>query len=156
MSFPADKVGSAGVKVARADAPPLIIEGFPDSLPPNSYATARVIVGVAPGTTFVENQLVVPPQERRRSTHRSSAVCPARLTQQPQTSIGSSVASAIFAKLVKASATPCGRTTIRSCTTAPSPRVRNLRTVRKRRAPHPGSAGACSACSMARVKALAV
>ena len=41
-----DKGGSAGVKVARAEAPPLIIEDSPDYLPPNSYATARVIVGV--------------------------------------------------------------------------------------------------------------
>jgi hypothetical protein len=65
LSFTTDKGkgdngGSAGVKVARADAPPLIIEGSPDYLPPSSYATARVIVGVALGTTFVENQFVVP------------------------------------------------------------------------------------------------
>ena len=46
MTFTADKGGSAGVKVARADAPPLVVEDSPDYLPPNSYATARVIVGV--------------------------------------------------------------------------------------------------------------
>ena len=46
MSFTADKGGSAGVKVARAEAPPLVVEDSPDYLPPNSYATARVIVGV--------------------------------------------------------------------------------------------------------------
>ncbi len=47
MSFGnGDKGASAGVKVARAEAPPLVVEDSPDYLPPNSYATARVIVGV--------------------------------------------------------------------------------------------------------------
>ncbi|MFC0589423.1 TrbI/VirB10 family protein [Novosphingobium aquiterrae] len=46
MSFISDKGGSAGVKVARAETPPLVVEDSPDYLPPNSYATARVIVGV--------------------------------------------------------------------------------------------------------------
>ena len=45
MSFSGDK-GAAGVKVARPDAPPLVVEDSPEYLPPNSYAPARVIVGV--------------------------------------------------------------------------------------------------------------
>jgi conjugal transfer pilus assembly protein TraB len=46
LSFTAEKGGSAGVKLSRADAPPLVVEDSPDYLPPNSYARARVIVGV--------------------------------------------------------------------------------------------------------------
>ena len=46
MTFSADKGSPSGFKVARADAPPLVVEDSPDYLPPNSYATARVIVGV--------------------------------------------------------------------------------------------------------------
>jgi conjugal transfer pilus assembly protein TraB len=38
-----DAPGFVGV---RPDAPPTVIEASPDYLPPNSYATARVIVGV--------------------------------------------------------------------------------------------------------------
>jgi conjugal transfer pilus assembly protein TraB len=45
MSFTGDK-GSAGLKVARAETPPLVVEDSPEYLPPNSYAPARVIVGV--------------------------------------------------------------------------------------------------------------
>lgn len=45
MSFTSDKA-SGGLKAARPDAPPVVIEDSPDYLPPNSYATARVIVGV--------------------------------------------------------------------------------------------------------------
>jgi conjugal transfer pilus assembly protein TraB len=46
MSFTGDKGNTAGLKVARPDAPPLVVEDSPDFLPPNSYASARVIVGV--------------------------------------------------------------------------------------------------------------
>ena len=46
MSFTSDKAGLGGLKSARPDAPPVVIEDSPDFLPPNSYATARVIVGV--------------------------------------------------------------------------------------------------------------
>ena len=46
MNFSGDKGASAGVKLARADVPPLVVEDSPDYLPPNSYARARVIVGV--------------------------------------------------------------------------------------------------------------
>ena len=46
MSFTGDKGNAAGLKVARPDAPPLVVEDSPDFLPPNSYASARVIVGV--------------------------------------------------------------------------------------------------------------
>ncbi|MEJ6008790.1 TrbI/VirB10 family protein [Novosphingobium aquae] len=46
MNFSGDKAGSTGVKLARADVPPLVVEDSPDYLPPNSYARARVIVGV--------------------------------------------------------------------------------------------------------------
>lgn len=45
MSFSGDK-GAVGVKVARPEAPPLVVEDSPEYLPPNSYAPARVIVGV--------------------------------------------------------------------------------------------------------------
>ena len=46
MSFGSDKGQASTPKVARADVPPLVIEDSPDYLPPNSYAPARVIVGV--------------------------------------------------------------------------------------------------------------
>ena len=46
LNFSADKGAGSGIKVARADVPPLVVEDSPDYLPPNSYATARVIVGV--------------------------------------------------------------------------------------------------------------
>lgn len=46
MSFTSDKANTGGLKSARPDAPPVVIEDSPDYLPPNSYATARVIVGV--------------------------------------------------------------------------------------------------------------
>ena len=45
MNFTGDK-GGAGLKVARAETPPLVVEDSPEYLPPNSYAPARVIVGV--------------------------------------------------------------------------------------------------------------
>jgi conjugal transfer pilus assembly protein TraB len=46
MSFTGDKGNTAGLKVSRPDVPPLVVEDSPDFLPPNSYASARVIVGV--------------------------------------------------------------------------------------------------------------
>jgi len=46
MSFSSDKAGTNGLKVGRPDAPPVVVEDSPDYLPPNSYASARVIVGV--------------------------------------------------------------------------------------------------------------
>ena len=46
MSFSSDKAGSNGLRVGRPDAPPVVVEDSPDYLPPNSYASARVIVGV--------------------------------------------------------------------------------------------------------------
>ncbi len=46
MSFTSDKAASSGLRVGRPDAPPVVIEHSPDYLPPNSYAPARVIVGV--------------------------------------------------------------------------------------------------------------
>lgn len=50
MNFSSDRgagaSSGAGVKLARADVPPLVVEDSPDYLPPNSYARARVIVGV--------------------------------------------------------------------------------------------------------------
>lgn len=46
MSFTSDKTNAGGLRSARPDAPPVVIEDSPDYLPPNSYATARVIVGV--------------------------------------------------------------------------------------------------------------
>ncbi|MCP5400397.1 MAG: conjugal transfer protein TraB [Sphingomonas sp.] len=45
LNFASDK-SSAGTSVRRAEAPPLVIEDSPEYLPPNSYAPARVIVGV--------------------------------------------------------------------------------------------------------------
>jgi conjugal transfer pilus assembly protein TraB len=50
MSFDTDKgsgpKAAPGLRISRADAPPLIVEDSPDYLPPNSYAPARVVVGV--------------------------------------------------------------------------------------------------------------
>lgn len=46
LSFSSDKAGVAGPSARRAEAPPLVIEDSPEYLPPNSYAPARVIVGV--------------------------------------------------------------------------------------------------------------
>lgn len=50
MNFSSDKgagaSSGAGAKLTRADVPPLVVEDSPDYLPPNSYAPARVIVGV--------------------------------------------------------------------------------------------------------------
>jgi conjugal transfer pilus assembly protein TraB len=41
-----DKAGSGPIRIARPDAPAVQVEDSPDYLPPNSYASARVIVGV--------------------------------------------------------------------------------------------------------------
>ncbi|PTQ10069.1 conjugal transfer protein TraB [Sphingomonas oleivorans] len=46
MSFTSEKANTGGLKAARPDAPPVVVEDSPDYLPPNSYASARVIVGV--------------------------------------------------------------------------------------------------------------
>jgi len=46
MSFASDKAGPSGLRAARPEAPPVVVEDSPDYLPPNSYAPARVIVGV--------------------------------------------------------------------------------------------------------------
>ena len=46
MSFSSDKATTNGLRVGRPDAPPVVVEDSPDYLPPNSYAPARVIVGV--------------------------------------------------------------------------------------------------------------
>ncbi|QSB43388.1 conjugal transfer protein TraB [Tsuneonella flava] len=46
MSFTSDKAGANGPRFARPETPPVVIEDSPDYLPPNSYASARVIVGV--------------------------------------------------------------------------------------------------------------
>ena len=46
MSFSSDKAATNGLRVGRPDAPPVVVEDSPDYLPPNSYAPARVIVGV--------------------------------------------------------------------------------------------------------------
>ena len=46
MSFSSDKAATNGIRVGRPDAPPVVVEDSPDYLPPNSYAPARVIVGV--------------------------------------------------------------------------------------------------------------
>lgn len=46
MSFSSDKVGTSGLRVGRPDTPPVVVEDSPEYLPPNSYAPARVIVGV--------------------------------------------------------------------------------------------------------------
>jgi conjugal transfer pilus assembly protein TraB len=46
MLFTSDKAGASGLRAARPEAPPVVVEDSPDYLPPNSYAPARVIVGV--------------------------------------------------------------------------------------------------------------
>jgi len=46
MNFSSDKAPAGGFRAARPDAPPVIVEDSPNYLPPNSYASARVIVGV--------------------------------------------------------------------------------------------------------------
>ncbi len=46
MSFTSDKTNTGGLKATRPEAPPVVVEDSPDYLPPNSYASARVIVGV--------------------------------------------------------------------------------------------------------------
>jgi len=46
MSFASDKEGALGVRATRPEVPPVVVEDSPDFLPPNSYAPARVIVGV--------------------------------------------------------------------------------------------------------------
>ncbi|MFZ5665729.1 MAG: TrbI/VirB10 family protein [Pseudomonadota bacterium] len=46
MSFGSDKAGTGGLRVGRPETPPVVVEDSPDYLPPNSYAPARVIVGV--------------------------------------------------------------------------------------------------------------
>lgn len=46
MSFSSEKSPANGLRAARPDAPPVIVEDSPNYLPPNSYAPARVIVGV--------------------------------------------------------------------------------------------------------------
>nr|MBA4771025.1 conjugal transfer protein TraB [Sphingobium sp.] len=46
MSFASEKAGPAGPRTARPETPPVVVEDSPDYLPPNSYAPARVIVGV--------------------------------------------------------------------------------------------------------------
>lgn len=46
MSFASDKAAAPGARTARPETPPLVVEDSPDYLPPNSYAPARVIVGV--------------------------------------------------------------------------------------------------------------
>jgi conjugal transfer pilus assembly protein TraB len=46
MTFSSDKAATSGLRVGRPDAPPVVVEDSPNYLPPNSYAPARVIVGV--------------------------------------------------------------------------------------------------------------
>lgn len=46
MNFASDKTPANGPRSARPDAPPVVVEDSPNYLPPNSYASARVIVGV--------------------------------------------------------------------------------------------------------------
>jgi conjugal transfer pilus assembly protein TraB len=46
MAFGMDKAANSPFKVQRPEAPPVVVEDSPDYLPPNSYAPARVIVGV--------------------------------------------------------------------------------------------------------------
>lgn len=46
LSFTSEKAGATGLRAARPEAPPVVVEDSPDYLPPNSYAPARVIVGV--------------------------------------------------------------------------------------------------------------
>jgi conjugal transfer pilus assembly protein TraB len=46
MNFSSEMASATGLRAARPDAPPVIVEDSPNYLPPNSYASARVIVGV--------------------------------------------------------------------------------------------------------------
>jgi conjugal transfer pilus assembly protein TraB len=46
MNFASEKAPANGPRAARPEAPPVVVEDSPNYLPPNSYATARVIVGV--------------------------------------------------------------------------------------------------------------
>lgn len=46
LSFTSEKARATGLRAARPEAPPVVVEDSPDYLPPNSYAPARVIVGV--------------------------------------------------------------------------------------------------------------
>lgn len=46
LSFTSEKAGATGLRAARPEGPPVVVEDSPDYLPPNSYAPARVIVGV--------------------------------------------------------------------------------------------------------------
>ncbi len=46
MSFGSDKAAGGGARSIRPEVPPVVVEDSPDYLPPNSYASARVIVGV--------------------------------------------------------------------------------------------------------------
>lgn len=46
MSFGSDKTAGGGARSIRPEVPPVVVEDSPDYLPPNSYASARVIVGV--------------------------------------------------------------------------------------------------------------
>lgn len=46
MSFGSDKPAGGGARSIRPEVPPVVVEDSPDYLPPNSYASARVIVGV--------------------------------------------------------------------------------------------------------------
>lgn len=46
LSFAGDRDGTPGQRATRPEAPALVVEDSPDYLPPNSYAPARVIVGV--------------------------------------------------------------------------------------------------------------
>ena len=50
MAFTTDKAGAATLRVQRPEAPAVIVEDSPDYLPPNSYAPARVIIGVDAST----------------------------------------------------------------------------------------------------------
>lgn len=46
MSFGSDKPAGGSARSIRPEVPPVVVEDSPDYLPPNSYASARVIVGV--------------------------------------------------------------------------------------------------------------
>lgn len=46
LSFGVTEKGGAGNRAQRPEVSPLVVEDSPDYLPPNSYAPARVIVGV--------------------------------------------------------------------------------------------------------------
>ena len=50
MAFSSDKQVGSPVRAQRPEAPPVVVEDSPDYLPPNSYAPARVIVGVDAST----------------------------------------------------------------------------------------------------------